>query len=78
MDTAISHVVVGGGGTAGWLNAWQIAVAARPAAALSITVTVVDLLNESTVGVGNPVYVARDAGSHRLRHRRGRILARLH
>ncbi|RYD19829.1 MAG: hypothetical protein EOP89_15100, partial [Lysobacteraceae bacterium] len=42
MDTAISHVVVVGGGTAGWLAACRIAAAARPAAIHPITVTLVE------------------------------------
>ncbi|WP_242187302.1 tryptophan 7-halogenase [Sphingomonas sp. CARO-RG-8B-R24-01] len=52
MDTAITNVVIVGGGTAGWLAACRIAAAARPSAAQPITVTLVESPDVATIGVG--------------------------
>ncbi|MBN8808868.1 MAG: tryptophan 7-halogenase [Sphingomonas sp.] len=52
MDTAISHVVIVGGGTAGWLAACRIAAAVRPDATPPLTVTLVESPEVETIGVG--------------------------
>ena len=52
MDVPISHVVIVGGGTAGWLAACRIAAAARPDAAPPLDVTLVESPEVATIGVG--------------------------
>jgi tryptophan 7-halogenase len=52
VDAAISHVVIVGGGTAGWLAACRIAAAARADAASPIAVTLVESPEVATIGVG--------------------------
>lgn len=52
MDTAITRVVIVGGGTAGWLAACRIAAAGRPDAAQPIEVTLVESPEVATIGVG--------------------------
>lgn len=48
MDRAISHVVIVGGGTAGWLSACRIAAATAGA----IAVTLIESPDVATIGVG--------------------------
>uniref|UniRef100_UPI0035CC14DF tryptophan halogenase family protein n=1 Tax=uncultured Sphingomonas sp. TaxID=158754 RepID=UPI0035CC14DF len=52
VDSAISRIVIVGGGTAGWLAACRIAAAARPAGVSPITVTLVESPDVATIGVG--------------------------
>ncbi len=52
MTTAVSRVVIVGGGTAGWLAACRIAAAARPEAPRPIEVTLIELPEVATIGVG--------------------------
>ena len=52
MDVPISHIVIVGGGTAGWLAACRIAAAARPDAAPPLDVTLVESPEVATIGVG--------------------------
>ena len=52
MDVPISHIVIVGGGTAGWLAACRIAAAARPDAAAPLDVTLVESPEVATIGVG--------------------------
>jgi flavin-dependent dehydrogenase len=49
MSTAISSIVIVGGGTAGWLAACRLAAAARPGA---LAVTLVESPDVPTIGVG--------------------------
>jgi 2-polyprenyl-6-methoxyphenol hydroxylase-like FAD-dependent oxidoreductase len=49
MSTAISSIVIVGGGTAGWLAACRLAAAARPGA---LSVTLVESPDVPTIGVG--------------------------
>ncbi|WP_375287643.1 tryptophan halogenase family protein [Sphingomonas sp.] len=49
MDAPVSHVVIVGGGTAGWLAACRIAAAATPGA---LSVTLVESPDVPTIGVG--------------------------
>ena len=52
MDTAISRVIIVGGGTAGWLSACLIAARANPRAEHPISVTLVESPDIPSVGVG--------------------------
>lgn len=52
MDTAVSRIVIVGGGTAGWLAACRIAAAADPSAPRPIEVTLVESPEVTTIGVG--------------------------
>jgi tryptophan halogenase len=52
VETAITRVVVVGGGTAGWLSACRIAAAADPAAERPIQVTLIESPDIATIGVG--------------------------
>lgn len=52
MDTAVSRIVVVGGGTAGWLAACRIAAAVDPDAPRPIDVTLVESPEVATIGVG--------------------------
>ncbi|KQT31750.1 tryptophan halogenase [Sphingomonas sp. Leaf412] len=49
MSHSVSHIVIVGGGTAGWLAACRLAAAARPGA---LAVTVVESPDVPTIGVG--------------------------
>ena len=66
MDTAISKVVIVGGGTAGWLAASRIAAAARPSAAHPITVTLVESPDVATIGVGEGTWPTMRATLERI------------
>ena len=66
MDTAISNVVIVGGGTAGWLAACRIAAAARPTAARPICVTVVESPDVATIGVGEGTWPTMRATLERI------------
>ncbi len=52
MDSAITRIVIVGGGTAGWLSACRIAAAVDRAADRPITVTLVESPDVPTIGVG--------------------------
>ncbi|HTG39080.1 tryptophan 7-halogenase, partial [Sphingomonas sp.] len=52
MDRGIAHVVIVGGGTAGWLSACRIAAALDPAAARPVRVTLIESPDIPTIGVG--------------------------
>ncbi|TPG56471.1 tryptophan halogenase family protein [Sphingomonas glacialis] len=65
MDTAISTVVIVGGGTAGWLAACRIAAAARPTAQ-PITVTLVESPDVATIGVGEGTWPTMRATLERI------------
>ena len=52
METAISRVVVVGGGTAGWLAACRIAASAASSAKNPISVTLIESPDIPTIGVG--------------------------
>lgn len=49
---AVSHIVILGGGTAGWLAACLVAARADPAAARPLSVTLVESPDIPTIGVG--------------------------
>ena len=66
MDTAISKIVIIGGGTAGWLAACRIAAAARPAAAEPISVTLVESPDVATIGVGEGTWPTMRATLERI------------
>lgn len=52
MDGLVSRIVVIGGGTAGWLAASLIAARADPAAAVPLSVTLIESPDVPTIGVG--------------------------
>ena len=52
MDTAVTRIVIVGGGTAGWLAACRIAAAADPAVRPALAVTLVESPDIATIGVG--------------------------
>jgi hypothetical protein len=66
VDTAISRIVIVGGGTAGWLAACRIAAAARPDAMFPITVTLVESPEVATVGVGEGTWPTLRATLERI------------
>ncbi|WP_010215348.1 tryptophan halogenase family protein [Sphingomonas sp. PAMC 26621] len=66
MDTAITKIVIVGGGTAGWLAACRIAAAAHPAAADPITVTLVESPDVPTIGVGEGTWPTMRATLERI------------
>ena len=66
MDTAISRIVIVGGGTAGWLAACRIAAASQPDAAHRITVTLVESPEVATVGVGEGTWPTMRATLERI------------
>ena len=66
MHTAISRVVIVGGGTAGWLAACRIAAAASPIAEHPITVTLVESPDVPTIGVGEGTWPTLRATLERI------------
>ena len=52
MSSAVTKVLIVGGGTAGWLSACRLAAAADPAAAAPLQVTLVESPDMPTIGVG--------------------------
>lgn len=52
MNTAVTGIVIVGGGTAGWLAACLIAARANPSARAPITVTLIESPDIPTIGVG--------------------------
>lgn len=66
MTTAISRVVIVGGGTAGWLAACRIAAAAKPDAAAPITVTLIESPEIATIGVGEGTWPTMRATLDRI------------
>ena len=66
MNTAISEVVIVGGGTAGWLAACRIAAAVRPTAAPPISVTLVESPDVATIGVGEGTWPTMRATLERI------------
>jgi len=66
LHTAISRVVIVGGGTAGWLAACRIAAAASPIAEHPITVTLVESPDVPTIGVGEGTWPTLRATLERI------------
>ena len=52
VGTAVSRIVIVGGGTAGWLAACLIAARANPAASAPLSVTLIESPDVPTIGVG--------------------------
>ena len=77
MDTAISRVIIVGGGTAGWLSACLIAARANPRAEHPISVTLVESPDIPSVGVGEGTWPTMRGTLERIGHKRRRIPARL-